>query len=104
MSAPELPISLTRQAQRDSERLLPYTVQRWGEEQRHTYALAIDRALRLLGDNPGIGRPRDDIRPGYRIYPVEHHLILYRITPNTISVIRVLRNRMDVPRAMRGRP
>lgn len=104
MSARKLPISLTRRAQRDIERLLVHTEQQWGEEQRYIYAHAIDRALKLLGDNPNIGRLRDDLRSAYRVYPIEQHLILYRITSRSVSISRVLHRRMDVRSAMQDRP
>jgi toxin ParE1/3/4 len=103
MSAPKLPVSLTRRAQRDFEELLLYSEQRWGEEQRDTHGLAIDRVPRPLGENPQLGRVRDDLGPGYRSYPAEQHVIIYRVTRRGLSVSRILHHRMDARRALHRR-
>ena len=101
MSAPRLTVSFTRRAQRDFENILFHTLQQWGEEQRDKYALAMTRALQVLGENPNLGRARDDLAPGYRSYLVEQHVILYRVTTRSVRVSRIIHNRMDARSAMK---
>lgn len=38
----------------------------------------------------------DHIRSGYRRYPVERHVIYFRLMPYGIAIIRILHDRMDV--------
>ena len=39
-----------------------------------------------------------EVRPRYRRYGVERHVVFYRISYGTVDVVRVLHGRMDVPR------
>ncbi len=46
-----------------------------------------------------IGRACDDVRPGYRKHAVGSHVLYYRlISGEIIDVVRILHQRMDVPR------
>ncbi len=102
MSSPELPVALTRAARRDLRDIEAYTLRRWDTRQWASYEEALARALAALGDNPGLGRARDDLRPGYRAHVVEQHLILYRVTATAVVVARILHGRQDARRAPRG--
>src|SRR5215218_236536 len=68
MSAPKLPVIFAPRARRDLDNILVYTLQHWGEEQEAIYADRIRRALALIGDNPLVGRSRDDLRVGVRAF------------------------------------
>jgi toxin ParE1/3/4 len=102
MSAHRLPVVLTRRAQEDYRQIMLYSLQTWGEQQQVAYNATLLRALQAIGNNPRIGRTRDDLRPGYRSYVVEQHVILYRITTRRVSVSRIVHNRMDL-RSVLGR-
>jgi len=103
MSARKRPVSLTRRARQDFEEILIHSFREWGEVQRDRYALAINRALTIIGDNPQIGRARADLPSGYRALPVEQHVIIYHVTTRAVSIVRILHSRMDVQRALRRR-
>jgi toxin ParE1/3/4 len=103
MSAPKFPVVLTKRAREDYRQVLLYTVQTWGEEQQLAYDSSLLRALALIGDNPHIGRIRDDVPPGYRAYPVEQHVIFYRVLPRLVRVSRILHRRMNAGRALQSR-
>jgi toxin ParE1/3/4 len=103
MSAHKRPVNLSRRAREDYRQILLHSVQTWGEEQQRAYNAALLRALAIVGDNPNIGRARPDLPPGYRAFPVEQHIILYRITSRAVSVARIIHSRMDVQRALRQR-
>jgi toxin ParE1/3/4 len=96
MSAHRLPVVLTKRAQEDYRQILLYTLQTWGEQQQIAYSATLLQALQTLGNNPRIGRRRDDLRPGYHSYAVGQHIILYRITARRVSVSRIVHNRMDL--------
>ena len=101
MSAHKLPIALSRKARADLRDIQAYTLQQWDEQQWDAYEAAIDRALTMIGDNPQVGRVRDEIRPGYRSYVVGQHLVFYRVTNKAVVVIGIIPARKDIRRALR---
>ena len=50
----------------------------------------IEAKFSLLADNPHIGPARPDIAPELRYSPVASYLILYRIIPGGIEIVRVV--------------
>ncbi len=97
------PIALSAKARADLRDIEVYTMTHWDARQWAAYEAAIASALTNIGDNPEIGRARDEIHPGYRSYVVGQHLIFYRITPRVIVVIGILSARKNLHRALRGR-
>ena len=59
----------------------------------------LDRA-RLHAQFPGMGRPRDDLRPGLRSFVVKPYLVFFRPVADTIEVIRVIHGSRDIERIM----
>ncbi len=90
--------ALRPKAVADLEAIWDYTVETWGEEQAERYLHLINQSFRKIADNPGLGRPSDAIRKGYRKYEVGRHLIFYRANDAVIDVVRILHERMDVDR------
>lgn len=45
---------------------------------------------RLLADNPELGQARPDIVEGFRYLPVGRYLLLYRVIPGGIELVRVV--------------
>jgi toxin ParE1/3/4 len=78
--------------------ILLYTEQQWGTAQRDVYREALDQAFVTLSVNPLIGRSRDEITPGVRSYSVQQHIIYYRVTAETVTVLRILHRLMDAAR------
>lgn len=56
----------------------------------------IDEKCRLLVRFPEIGPARDDIAPGLRYVPYGSYLILYRLLPNVVEIVRVVHGRRDL--------
>jgi toxin ParE1/3/4 len=51
-----------------------------------------------LAENPYLGRRRDDLRPGYRSFPVGEYLVFYRVAGNDqIVVLRIIHGSRDIP-------
>jgi toxin ParE1/3/4 len=93
---------LSRAAGQDIENLLTHSLAEFGLSQTEDYVSSLTRGLRLLAENPELGRPVDDIRPGYRRFPHKSHLIFYKTTGNNdILIIRILHSHMDAIRHIR---
>ena len=65
-------------------------------EQAKVYAGRLYKGFKLLLENPLLGRRRDDIIPGYRIWRIEKNFAIYRLERKQISVIRVLHVNRDI--------
>ena len=85
-------------AKRDLQDIARYTEQTWGSAQRLRYVDAIKKRFALLRERPTAGSSREEIRPGYRSIPSDRHVIFYRVTEDTVEVLRVLHGNMDVHR------
>lgn len=60
---------------------------------------AIDHAVQLLTDMPGIGHSRpdvDDLR--FRFWPVYSYLIAYRYTDSNVTIVRIIHGARDIRR------
>lgn len=89
---------LTPAAERDLESIWTYTVRQWGFEQADRYIDFLITAFAELADTPKTAPSCEYIRPGYRRWRVERHVIYFRATDYGIAVVRILRDRMDAPR------
>jgi toxin ParE1/3/4 len=50
----------------------------------------IEEKGRLLADNPELGQARPDIAKDFRYLPVGRYLMLYRIIPGGIELVRMV--------------
>ncbi len=91
---------LSPRARSDLDEIWDYTAERWGLDQAERYIRAIQSAVESLAKDPTLGRGCDDIRPGYRKYPVGSHILFYRLTDEGLDVVRILHRRMDVERRL----
>ncbi|MDX1756703.1 MAG: type II toxin-antitoxin system RelE/ParE family toxin [Marinobacter sp.] len=86
---------LSRKAKADLKSIAAYTEREWGRDQRNHYILQFDQCFHLLGGNPNLGQPCDELRPGYRQYPQGSHIIFYRLNNKEIvEIIRILHKGM----------
>ncbi len=60
----------------------PSAARRWLDD--------IDIRCRNLGETPGLGVARADVRPDLRMFPVGNYLILYRPIEGGVEIVRVL--------------
>ena len=65
-------------------------------EQAKVYADRLYKGFKLLLENPLLGRQRDDIIPGYRIWRIEKHFAIYRLEHKQVAAIRVLHVNRDI--------
>jgi toxin ParE1/3/4 len=83
-------------ANADLDQIWHYSAKNWGELRAETYLRSIFEAAERLKDNPRLGRSREDVRRGYRSLIIGSHLIFYQLNQETVTVIRILHQRMDV--------
>jgi toxin ParE1/3/4 len=49
-----------------------------------------------IGQHPEVGRQRDDLIEGLRMFPYQHYVIFYRIQSEWVEIVRVLHASRDV--------
>ena len=89
---------VTVAAEADLTAIGRYTAETWGPEQKGRYLAQIREKFVQLRQMPSLGRPRDEIRPGYRSISAGRHIVFYLETDNLIEIIRILHDRMDLHR------
>ncbi|MBU9518003.1 type II toxin-antitoxin system RelE/ParE family toxin [Burkholderia multivorans] len=90
-------VRLTPLAEADLEAIWAYTYERWSLDQAERYIGELSTAFERLARWESVGWPS---RAGgnYSRYLVGSHVVFYRETTETLDVIRVLHQRMDVDR------
>lgn len=84
-------------ALQDLEAIWDYTFEQWGGEQAERYFAALFTCFDDLANNPGIGRPRDELAPGFRSFPQGRHVVFYETGPGGgIEIIGVVHQSADV--------
>ena len=94
---PDLLIS--PEAEADLDEIWLYIAKESQNAQRADTFLDRFAALFLrLAENPYLGRRRDELRPGYRSFPVGEYLVFYRVAGNDqIVVLRIIHGSRDIP-------
>ncbi len=91
-----LPYVITKKAVSDLEEIWLYTVEKWSVNQADRYYNLIFDEIDFICKNIDAGKSMEHIRKGYRASKVKSHLIFYRIQNDTVEVIRILHERMDI--------
>ena len=91
-----LPNILSREALSDLEEIWLYTVEKWSLDQADRYYNLIFEEINFICRKPNSGKKMDHIRKSYLAAKVKSHLIFYRIENETIQIIRILHERMDI--------
>jgi toxin ParE1/3/4 len=88
--------ALSPAARADLRRIWQYTAQHWSESQAEQYLRRLQHTIERAAAAPRVGKPLDDIRPGYFKLAAGSHTLYYQIAETGIvHVIRVLHQRMD---------
>ena len=86
---------LRPRARDDLEAIWLYTAEQWSIDQAEHYIRQLTAGIDLLADQPKIARERAELIPLVRIHPVVSHIIVYRIEPDYIDIIRIRHRRED---------
>lgn len=84
----------SRRAEADLVSIAKYTLGTWGKAQAARYLAGLEAFCQTLADNPALGRPYDDIRPGLRRMEHGKHVVFYRQQPTGILVSPILHQSM----------
>jgi len=91
-------IEFTPKAQRDIEEIWDYSFERFGFEKAEAYLRELQRAAETVAEDPRRGLACDNIRSGYRKFPVGSHIVFFRASEIRIVIVRILHQRMDFER------
>ena len=91
-----LPFVVSKRAVSDLEEIWSYTVTKWSVVQADRYYNLIFDEINYICRNITTGKSMEHIRKGYRASKVKSHLIFYRVKNDTIEIIRILHERMDI--------
>lgn len=87
---------ITPKAGAELRSIADYTAQTWGDRQMERYIADLRQRMLWLANNPKLGRSRDDVRFGLRVFRQGHHLIFYRIKGDTVEIIGLPHASMDI--------
>ncbi|MBL4744606.1 MAG: type II toxin-antitoxin system RelE/ParE family toxin [Cycloclasticus sp.] len=59
------------------------------------YAQSIEAALIKLTQYPEFGRQRDELYKKARSFPIEKHIVFYKISDTGIDIARILHQHID---------
>lgn len=113
-------LAVGRHARADIDDILADSREGWGEAGEARYRALLDAALADITADPerAGSRSRPDIPAGMRLYPIRHsrlrtprdhrvgdprHILAYRFDEQVVRLVRVLHDRMDLPRWLAGR-
>jgi toxin ParE1/3/4 len=86
---------LTRRARQDVLDIWRYIAQD-NEPAADRFVDLLVHHFQLIGDNPYIGRRRDELRSGYRSFPGGEYLIFYRVSEPGVRIMHVVHGRRDL--------
>lgn len=101
MFAPELRIVVSRRAIRHLNSTKAFGLKNWGNERAENYQRRIMSVFETLQRNPMIGFTRDELGRGIRTFPVATHVIVYRASHTTLTIVAVLHSHSDLHRYSR---
>lgn len=87
---------LAHEADEDLQDIFLYTDQRWGEDQARRYLDGLFHLFDHLGQNPDMGRLRDELGDGIRSFPHVSHVVYFMRWKDETAILRVLHGSRDV--------
>ena len=88
-------------AKTDLKDIYQYGLRQWGQTQSESYLENIKQQIWTLTEQPLIGVDRSELLSGARSLPIESHTMFYRVTLDTVEIIRVLHGRQDPQRHLK---
>jgi len=88
-------------AKADLKEIYQYGLRQWGQAQSDSYLENLKDHFWSLTEQPLIGIDRPELLPGARSLPIESHALFYRVTADTVEIIRVLHGRQDPQRHLK---
>lgn len=90
-------VILRQKAIDDLNNIWNYTFEKWSEKQADKYYATIKMTCNGIAENPNIGKEYDGITKNLLGLKSGRHIIFYQqISGDTIEIIRILHERMDL--------
>ncbi|PTM61537.1 type II toxin-antitoxin system RelE/ParE family toxin [Phreatobacter oligotrophus] len=89
-------LALTPRAEQDLSEIFDYSADEWGTDRAVAYLKLLQATMERLLRFPELGRTADEVGPGLRIVPAGSHIVVYRLQPDVVAVVRILHQRMDL--------
>jgi len=83
-------LELSARAEREIHELYLHGVSAYGFRQADEYIRQLRQRIGQLAEMPFTGAPRSDIRPGIRLLVFKAHNILYKVTSDSVLIVRIL--------------
>ena len=94
-------LAIAPAAKNDLKDIYHYGLRQWGRAQSESYLSSIKNQFWSLTQQPFMGTERHELLPDTRSLPVESHTLFYRVTANSVEIIRVLHGRQDPQRHLK---
>lgn len=88
-------------AKSDLKGIYQYGLHRWGESQSDKYLNNFKEQFLVLSEQPLIGTARPDLLLDMRTLPIQSHVVFYRVSANSVEIVRILHGRQDPNRHMK---
>lgn len=88
-------------AKADLKEIYQYGLRQWGQAQSDSYLENLKDHFWSLTEQPLTGVERPELLPGTRSLPIEIHTLFYRVSADTVEIIRVLHGRQDPQRHLK---
>lgn len=82
-------------ARTDLKDIYQFGLRQWGQAQSDSYLDNLKAYFWSLTEQPLMGIERPELLPGARSLPTDSHTLFYRVTADTVEIIRVLHSRQD---------
>jgi toxin ParE1/3/4 len=89
---------LSEKASADLDAIWLYVAERDGPEAADRLVDRLVETFPLLAAYPAMGRSREDVYPGARMFPVGSYLIFFRKRPKYVEISRVLHGARNIRR------
>lgn len=86
---------LTPRAEADRDAIVKDGLPEWGKRRVEDYLDDLEACFEHLAAFPNMGTACDEIRRGYRCFPVEAHHVYYRIDETGVIIVRIHPQRME---------
>ena len=82
-------------AKHDLKYIYDYGISNWGVRRASVYLDNLKKHFWGLTEQPKIGIGREELLPSMRSFPVDSHVVFYRLQQSQVEVVRVLHGRQD---------
>ena len=93
--------SIRALARDDLKEIYQYGARNLGTTQASNYLDTLGDHFWNLTRQPKMGIEREELLPNIRSFPVESHVIFYRIQNTQVEIVRILHERQDPQRHMK---